>query len=189
MNNVKEWLSEHGNDLAEWQGGIPLYRWLSDLDEDTPMSSVWDSCTGTLSLIVMLEVENKGDYATGSVGLCRAFAEYASRYVSKMTGDTEPIFKYIESCGNGELTLYDLTHTVVTSATANQWRLRYQKTEEEGPAKMRQLKGRTLSCAIEKVCYLEWYDAFSIILQLSYDRYGDDRELACLVRKYVNNPW
>ena len=88
-----------------------------------------------------------------------------------------------------ELSLHELTNKVTTSATANQWRLRYERTEEEGPLKVRQMVGRTLSCAVEKACYLEWYDAFSLILQPSHEWWSDNAELAGIIKRHTTDPW
>lgn len=181
--DASEWIEKHGNELAKWQGGIPLYRWLSRLDGT--MSDAWDSCTGSVELITMLEVEKK----INSVELCAAFAEYATRYISKMTGCSAIILESIRQCGAKELSLHELTNKVTPSATANQWRLRYEKTEEEGPLKVRQMVGRTLSCAVEKACYLEWYDAFSLILQPSHEWWADNAELAEIIKRHTTDPW
>lgn len=183
MNNVKEWLSEHGNELAKWSGGIPLYRWLERLDGT--MADVWDSCTGSLELVTLLEVEKKTD----NVRLCAAFAEYASRYMEGMTGRTVSILESVRQCGAGELSLYELTNKIIVSATANQLKLQYEKTEDEGPGKAKQLTGRTLATAVMEACYLRWYDAFSLILQPSYEWWTDNANLAAIIKKHVVSPW
>lgn len=183
MNDVSEWLKEHGNELAKWQGGIPLYRWLER--RGGTMDDAWNACTGSLELVTMLEVEEKTD----NVHLCTAFAEYASRYAAKMTGRTVSILESIRQCGANELSLHELTSKVTVSATANQLKLQYEKTEDEGPGKAKQLVGRTLATAVMEACYLRWYDAFSLILQPSHEWWADNAELATIIRKHTISPW
>lgn len=181
---TKEWLEIHGNEMGSIQGGVPLYRWLSEVTIQMTMEHVWEMCTGSLELVTMLEIEKIQRH----VKLCAAYAEYAKKLVPRMTGMSTDIFDKIAKVGSGELELEYLTTKVVRTATANQWRLRYEKTID-GSGHQRQATGRTMSCSVERICYLDWYNAISIILQVSENRYVDDALLSDIIRKHITNPW